>query len=270
MKKGLRIGFCGKGGVGKTTIAGGLARLLSRDGARVLAVDIDPSPNLAAVLGIPEEKRRGITPLSEMLDLIEERTGVRPGTSYGSIFRINPKVDDLLERYGVPAADSVSLLVLGTITTGGSGCFCPENALLKRLLRYLILNRDEILIMDMEAGVEHLGRATGESLDVLVVVVEPSIRSIETAERIRNLASDLRIPRIVAVLNKSRNSQDRDFAVERLKDLGIPLVGWVPYDPHIVQADLQDTSIIDHEECGDVVEALESIKERILSETVDV
>jgi CO dehydrogenase maturation factor len=260
----LRVAVSGKGGVGKTTVAAILSRLFARDGNRVLAIDIDPSPTLAFALGVSEEVRSNSTPVSKMLDLIEERTGVRPGSSYGSLFKLNPKVDDLADKFGIATKDGVTLLILGTIETGASGCFCPENALIKRLVNHLVLRRDEVLVMDMEAGVEHLGRGTAEGVDILLIVVEPGTRSIETARSIKRLASDIGIKRIVAVLNKSRGSADEDFARAHLKELGIDMLGTVPFSDCVISADLDDVSPMDSEECGPIVESLQPVKEKLL------
>ncbi|MFQ5909929.1 MAG: AAA family ATPase [Thermoplasmata archaeon] len=256
-----RIGIAGKGGVGKSTLAGTLARLLARRGKKVLAVDIDPSPSLASAVGVPENERKNLVPLSQMLDLIEERTGVRPGSSYGQMFRLNPKVDDLVEEYGIIAKDGVRLIVLGTIDVGGSGCFCPENALLKRLLKHLVLDRGEVLIMDMEAGVEHLGRGTAEGVDVLVIVVEPGRKSIETAERIRKLAVDVGITKIVAVLNKSLGEDD--FTRSKLAEIGIEMIGSIPYMQCMIEADVKDVPPIDHEDCSEIVSAIEELEKNL-------
>ncbi len=259
----LRVAVSGKGGVGKTTVAAILARLLGREGKKVLAVDIDPSPSLGSALGVPKEVRDGTEPISKMLDLVEERTGVRPGSSYGSLFTLNPKVSDLADKFGIPTKDGVTLLTLGTIETGASGCFCPENALVRRLVSHLILKRDEVLVMDMEAGVEHLGRGTAESVDVLIIVIEPGTRSVETARNIKKLAKDIGLKRIVAVLNKSRGEKDVEFAREKLKELDIDLLASVPYSDCVVSADLDDVSPMDSEDCATVVEALLPMKDRL-------
>lgn len=235
----MRIAVSGKGGVGKTTIAGLLARIVARRGQKVVAVDADPDANLAYVLGVPPEKRAGIVPLSQMLDLIEERTGIRPGTQ-GGVYRLNPKVDDLLDKYGVQAADGVKLLVLGGPRAAGTGCFCPENALLKALLKHLVSQKDQHLILDLEAGIEHLARGTAEKMDVMLVVVEPGMRSIETAIKIKSLASQLGVRRVKAVLNKTRNNKDVKLVEKKLTKSGIPLTCTIPYEKELVEADLID------------------------------
>ncbi len=239
----LKIAVAGKGGVGKTTIAGALARLYARDGNNVIAVDADPDSNLASALGISKAEREKIVPLSQMYDLIEERTGVRPGESFGGIFKLNPKVSDLLEMYGLQGNDGVVLLVLGTIQNAASGCFCPENALLKGLMRHLLLKKDDILIMDMEAGIEHLGRGTAEKVDLLLVVVEPGQRSLETAAKVKDLGSQLGINGIGAVLNKMRSTEEKEIVGQSLKEIGIPLLGTIPYDESTAKSDLEGKSL---------------------------
>jgi len=259
----LRIAVSGKGGVGKTTIAGCLARLMARCGQKVVAIDADPDANLAYVLGVPPEKRAKITPLSQMLDLIEERTGMRPG-SQGGLYCLNPKVDDILDRYGVQATDGVQLLVLGGLQTPGTGCFCPENALLKALLRHLVLQKDQHLVLDLEAGIEHLARGTAEKMDVMLVVVEPGIRSIETAIKIKNLAKQLGVKRIMAVLNKMRNKKDIKLVENKLLEAGIPPTCTIPYEEGLVEADLGDKQpeILKLE----IAKRLEQLKNRLFRE----
>jgi CO dehydrogenase maturation factor len=255
----MKFAVSGKGGVGKTTVAGILARLFGREGKNVLVIDADPDSNMASAIGIPKEKREGIVPLSKMFDLIEERTGARPGESYGGMFKLNPQVDDLVEKFGIVGEDGVKLLVLGTISAGGGGCFCPENALLKALIKHLLL-KEEILIMDMEAGVEHLGRGTAKNVDVLVIVVEPGMRSIETAGRIKTLAKDIEIQKVVAVLNKATDDVGKELIENELKKLDIALVGVIPYSKGVIEADLKGISPLEVAENQDVISALSDLK----------
>ena len=228
----MKVAISGKGGVGKTTLASLLSRVFAEANYSVLAIDADPNSNLAATLGItnPDD----ITPISEMEALIEERTGAKPGKS-GGFFKLNPKVDDLPEKYALKY-NGIKLMVMGRIKRGGTGCYCPENALLKALVTHLLLGRDEVVIMDMEAGVEHLGRATARAVDRLIVVVEPGRRSVETARRIKKLAEEIGLHNIAAVGSKVRSQSEREFLTSSLPDF--EFLGFIPYDQAIVDADL--------------------------------
>ncbi len=259
-----KIAVSGKGGVGKTTVAGILARLLGRERKSVLVIDADPDSNMASAIGVPKELRHGIVPLSQMFDLIEKRTGARPGKSYGGLFSLSPKVDDLVDKYGIEGKDGVKLLVLGTITSGGGGCFCPENSLLRALMRHVLFDKKQFVIMDMEAGIEHLGRGTAKNVDALVVVVEPGLRSLETASRIKSLASDIGLSKIVTVLNKVSNKDEEELISKELEKIGIPKSGTIPYNKGVISADLKGISPMDLEENADVVEAVNSLKEFLI------
>ncbi|MBI5955891.1 MAG: AAA family ATPase [Chloroflexi bacterium] len=237
----MKLAVSGKGGVGKTTLVSLLARLYAEEGHKVIAIDADPDANLASALGFPAELARSIVPISEMKDLIEERTGAKPGTM-GGIFRLNPRVDDIPERYSARYHD-VRLLVMGTVKKGGSGCVCPESVLLKSLVRYLLLERSQVVLMDMEAGVEHLGRGTAEAVNAMIVVVEPGLRSVETAHTIAALAGDIRIPHVFAVGCKVRSESDREFILRSLPD--VPVLGYLSYSPLAIEADLAGKSVYD-------------------------
>jgi CO dehydrogenase maturation factor len=251
----IKIAIAGKGGVGKTTIAGTLARLLAKDGHRVIAVDADPAMNLKFSLGIKENP----TPIAELKDLIAERTGAFNGSGSG-IYKLNPKVDDIIAEYGAKGPDGVILVVMGTIKKGGGGCMCPENAFLRSLLRYMLFKGDTI-VMDMEAGIEHLGRGTAKGVDMLISVVEPGMRSIETAGRIKKLGEDIGINNIVAVLNKVTDFDVTKKMGEKLEELDIPLIGTIPFVDALIKADVEGKAPIDVG--GKVVEHIEAIKEII-------
>lgn len=233
---GLKIAVAGKGGVGKTTVVGSLARVWAREGMSVLAVDADPAAHLHAVLEIPREEVP--QPISAELDLIEERTGARPGSLSGSFFRLNPRVDDIPERYSKVGADGVRLLVLGTIRAAGTGCFCPENALLRSLLEHLVLERHEAVLVDMEAGLEQFGRATCRGVDLLLVLVEPGSRSLETAYRIFELASEMGVRRVAAVANRVSSPREEVFVRRALQDGPVPLVHMLPFSTAVAEAEL--------------------------------
>jgi len=235
----MKIAISGKGGVGKTLLASLLSRRFVAAGYSVLAIDADPDANLAANLGFPHPDE--ITPMSEMDDLIEERTGARPGKS-GSFFKLNPRVDDIPGRFAVEH-DGIKLMVMGRIKRGGTGCYCAEGVLLQALLSHLLLQRDEVVILDMEAGIEHLARGTAKAVDYLIIVVEPGRRSIETARRIQELARDIGLENIATVSNKVHNQSEKDFIVNSLPDM--TFLGFIPYDQDLIEADLANLAIQD-------------------------
>ncbi|RCV62829.1 CO dehydrogenase maturation factor [Methanophagales archaeon] len=251
-KEKLKVAVAGKGGVGKTTIAGTLARLLARDGHTVIAVDADPSMNLKFVLGIKENPK----PVSELKDLIFERTN-----AYSGIYKLNPKVDDVIRRYGAEGPDGVTLLVMGTIEKGGSGCTCPENAFLRSLLHHTLF-KENTVIMDMEAGIEHLGRGTAKGVDLLLAVVEPGMRSVETVGRIKKLGEDIGIKNMAAVMNKVTDSEMVKTIETKLNAMGIPLLAIIPHDPELIKADIENKAPLDVG--GDAVEHIKTIKELLI------
>ncbi|NOR60710.1 MAG: AAA family ATPase [Methanosarcinales archaeon] len=249
----MKIAITGKGGVGKTTLAGTLARLLARDGMDVLAIDADPDMNLASALGINEPP----APLTEYEDMIDERAGGPAG-----MFKLNPKVDDVVELFGVVGPDGVRMLVMGTVDRGGSGCMCPASSFLRALLRHVVLKESSVVIMDMEAGIEHLGRGTTRGIDLMIVVVEPGARSLETAERIKRLGTDIGVTKFAAVINKA-GEEDLGAVESRLENMGIPVLGTIPYDSSLVKADLAGRSPVEEE--GAAMAAIEGIKDRLVS-----
>jgi CO dehydrogenase maturation factor len=234
----MKIAITGKGGVGKTTLASLLSHIFANEGKKVIAVDADPDANLASALGIQKDVAEKIRPIAEMPELIEERTGAKVG-SMGGLFKLNPKVDDLPEGIGYHM-DNITLLIMGKSKAAASGCYCPENVLLRRLLRHLIVERDEVIIVDMEAGIEHLTRGTAESVDAFIVVVEPGQRSIQTAKTVRNMADGLGVKKVFVVANKVRNSDDLDFIKKNIDNMEI--VGVIKFNESIMSADIKGSS----------------------------
>jgi CO dehydrogenase maturation factor len=238
----MKIAITGKGGVGKTTLAALLAQVYADAGRQVLAVDADPSPCLAGALGFPSDLRRQLKPIAEMDQLIEERTGAKPG-SFGGFFTINPKVDDIPERFSV-LYRNVRLLEMGSVEMGGSGCICPESAMLKTLFTHLLFRKDDMLILDMYAGVEHLGRATVDFVDAMLVVVEPTRRSLGTAAQIKKLAEDIGLTRLWLVGNKVRNQEEKNFLSAETPDL--PILGVLMANLAVQEADRLGEAVYDY------------------------
>ncbi len=255
----LKIAVGGKGGVGKTTITSLIARAIaaSDKDTKVIAIDADPVANLAAGLGIDESQP--ITPVSELSDLIAERTGAQPGTM-GGFFTLNPKVDDIPERFSIEK-DGVKLLVMGTVQKGGSGCICPESTILKALMNHLVLARNEVIVMDMEAGIEHLGRATSGSVDALVIVVNPGKRSRVAADKIRQLGRDIGIKNIVVLGNRIRSERDRQLIEEGMGDHKI--LGFIPEHEEIVNSDREGVRPFD--DITSIPEELKEVTDKLLA-----
>ncbi len=235
----MKIAISGKGGVGKTLLSALLCKEFAQSGYSVIAIDADPDANLAATLNFPHPEE--ITPISELSSLIEERTGAKPGQA-ATFFKLNPKVDDLPEKYSLKHS-GIRLMVTGRIKRGGTGCYCPEGALLQALLTHLLVQRDEVVVLDMEAGIEHLTRGTARAVDRLIIVVEPGRLSIDTAHRISKLAEDIGLENIAVVGNKIRGRQDKEQLAASL--VGFNLLGFIPYDRAVVEAEMANLPVLD-------------------------
>ena len=255
----MKIAITGKGGVGKTTFSSILSRMFAEDGYRVLAVDADPDANLASALGFTKEVYESIVPIADMKDVISDRTSSQSGT-FNKMFKLNPKVDDIPQKY-CKEHNGVRLLTLGSVDYGGSGCVCPEHVLLKRLCSHLILQNKDVVIMDMEAGIEHLGRGTAQGVDAFVVVVEPGERSIQTYRKIKQLGRDIGVRKVFVVGNKIRNNEDEEFIKSNLEDGD--LLGFINYNQEVINSDRNNKSPYD--ESADTRKQVNLIKKKLLS-----
>lgn len=215
-----------------------LSHLFAAEGKKVISVDADPDANLASALGVPKTEAEKIRPIADMGELVEERTGAKPG-SMGSIFRLNPRVDDLPEGFGYKI-NGITLLIMGKAKTASSGCYCPENVLLRRLLKHLVVERNEVVIVDMEAGIEHLTRGTAGSVDAFIVVVEPGQRSMQTAGVVREMARELGVRKVFVVANKVRGEEDVEFIKKGIG--GMELIGYMSFNNAVMEADIQGAS----------------------------
>lgn len=251
----MKIAVTGKGGVGKTTFSAVLARMYADEGHKVLCADVDPDANLGLALGFSEEDLEKITPITEMKELIKERTNA---DEFQKFFSLNPKVDDLPEKLS-HEINGVKLMVMGTVKAGGSGCVCPEHVMLKRILSNLIVARDEVVIMDMEAGLEHLARGTTSFVDAFIVVIEPGARSVQTYRSVKRLAADLGVKQVFVVANKVRDKGDEEFIRSQIP--AEDLLGMIHYSNKVADADRKAASPYDIAE--DAVEEIRNIKKKI-------
>jgi len=252
----MKIAITGKGGVGKTTFAAILSRLYAADGCRVLAVDADPDANLALALGFPQKVMANIVPIAEMKEMIADRTNT-PSDSFGKMFKLNPQVDDIPEKYCLEY-NGVRLLTMGTVENGGSGCVCPEHVVLKRLISHLVLQNEDVVILDMEAGIEHLGRGTAQGVNAFIVVVEPGARSLQTYAKIKKLALDIGVTKVFAVGNKVKNQMDKEYILSSVD--GTAFLGFISYSEAVVGSDRAEQSPFAD---NNTVKEVRAIKEQI-------
>lgn len=256
---GLRVVVAGKGGVGKTTVASLLSFFLASRGKRVLAVDTDSTPNLALSLGVPEEVRRGIVPIVKDEGLVEERTGARPGYGWGSYFKLNPSVGDVIERYGIPVTDNLSLLVVGSIDSAKQGCLCPAIALGRALMSHLLMEERDAIVVDAEAGAEVFGRGLAERFDHMLCVTEPTVKSMEVALKLAEMGRELGIRELSYIVNKfSGGEGERDRVSAKLGRCF-----FIPYDESLVRAEVEGRSLRELIGSSRAVSALMSAFEEI-------
>ncbi len=253
----MKVAITGKGGVGKTTLASTLARLYADEGRTVLAADVDPDANLGLALGLSQKEVNAIVPISKMRTLVEERTGANEANKF---FKLNPYVADIPDKYAKDI-HGVKLLVMGTVDVGGSGCVCPEHVMLKAILSALTYRKDDVVVLDMEAGLEHLGRGTAANMDQFLVVIEPGARSVQTYEKVKQLARDLGVEQVRVVANKVRDESDEEFVRSRIP--AADLLGCIHYNPQVIDADRQGKSPYDFSPTAiDEIRAIKAILDR--------
>jgi len=255
----MKVAVSGKGGVGKTLIAAGLAYSFAKKGFKAIAIDADPSPNLALTLGLSSEDARGIVPISENKQLVEAKTG----TGYAGVFRLTFTVDDIVRDYAVQTPFGVNLIVMGTVRSVGAGCTCPANAVVRSLLRHLVVERDEAVVLDMEAGVEHMGRGTARHVDVMLVVVNANVKALETAKRIHELGVKAGMNRILLVGNKIENEAQKGAIMKYAKENSLQVLDYLPFDQMVVEAEMRGETPLKY---GDApaIKAIERLCDRLL------
>ena len=256
----MKIAVSGKGGVGKTLVSGTLAGYFAQKGLKVMAIDADPSPNLALTLGIPVEEANKIVPISENAELLESKTR----TDYPGVFKLHFTVDDVVEKNGMKSPYGVNLLVMGTVKSAGGGCACSANAVIRELLRYLIVERDEIVVVDMEAGVEHMGRGTASQVDIMIVVADSSRKSLEIAKKLSGFAHEVGIKNVFVVGNRVRDSEEKELITNFTEKNGLPLLDLIPYDDTVIKADRVGESPLNYAETSEGVKAIQGIGDKLL------
>jgi len=254
----VKIAVSGKGGVGKTLIAGGLACSFADKGLKTIAIDADPSPNLALTLGLSPEEARKILPISENKELVESKTG----TGYSGVFRLSFTVDDVVSEYSVRTPFGVNLIVMGTVKSMGSGCTCPANAVVRALLRHLVVERNEVVILDMEAGVEHMGRGTAKHVDTMLIVADANMKSLETAKRIHELAANTGIKQVFLIGNKVGDDIQKETIKNFAEKNSLKILDFVPFDQKVVEAEMRGETPLKYRK-SEALHAIENLCEKI-------
>ncbi|MEM2911381.1 MAG: ArsA-related P-loop ATPase [Candidatus Bathyarchaeia archaeon] len=257
----MKVAVSGKGGVGKTLVAAGLAYTFAYKGFKTIAIDADPSPNLALTLGLSPEEARKIVPISENKQLVESKTS----TGYAGVFRLTFTVDDIVRDYAVKTPFGVSLIVMGTVRSMGSGCTCPANAVIRSLLRHLVVERDEAVVLDMEAGVEHMGRSTARHVDTMLVVVNANMKSLETAKRIHELGVKAGMKQIFLVGNKIENETQKEAVESFARENGLEVLDFLPFDSKVVDAEMRGETPLKYKD-AEALKAIERLCNRLLQD----
>jgi CO dehydrogenase maturation factor len=237
---GFRVVITGKGGVGKTSLTALLARLLARDGHRVLALDADPQMNLPHAIGLPTDEARALVPISQNRDYVEEKTGASSDAGWGLYFRLNPDATDAVERYAVEGPDGVQVMVMGTTVQPAAGCLCPENTLLAGVVEAMNLREGEVILLDTQAGVEHFGRALAKGFHHAVVMCDPTFNAVQVALHAARLAAEMGIPAVHLVTNRVRDVRDVERLEARIAEEGgftFASTHLLPYDETLLRSE---------------------------------
>jgi len=259
----MKIAVSGKGGVGKTLIAAGLARGFAERGLKTIAIDADSSPNLALTLGLSAEEARKIMPISENKELVESKTG----TGYSGVYRLSFSVDDVVRDYAVTTPFGVNLIVMGTVRSMGSGCMCAPNAVVRALLRHLIVERNEAVILDMEAGVEHIGRGTAQRVDALLIVADANLKSLEIAKHIHDLATKAGMKQIFLIGNRVMDSTQKEAIRSFAEKNSLSILTYVPFDKQIIETEMRGETPLKHKGIK-AVQAIDSICEALTKKNI--
>ena len=258
----MKIAVSGKGGVGKTLIAGGLAHGFSARGMKTIAIDADSSPNLGLTLGLTTEETRKLVPISENTPLIESKTS----TGYSGVYNLNFSVDDIVKQYSVPTPLGANLIVMGTVHSMGAGCMCASTAVIRALLRHLVVERDEAVVLDLEAGVEHIGRGTAREVDALLIVADSNLKSLEIAKHIFDMATSAGMKKLFLVGNRVMNDTQRQAIQDFADKNGIPILAFVPWDQKVIEADMLGQTPLKNKEIV-AVKTIDNICELLLKQT---
>lgn len=256
----MRLAVSGKGGVGKTTIAGTLCRLIGRSQHPVLALDADSNPNLALSLGLPRE-------MSSHLMAVPSTLGEwRTDENEHAYVHLTIPIPELTQQYGIHAPDNVTLLTMGNVDHAGVGCRCTAHAAARGIMGHLWQANGSVIVTDMEAGLEHMGRGTTEHADALLIVMEPYYRALEAGQRIKQLAVDLGVPRIYAIANKIRTEAEATAVRTYCQQHDIPLLATIPYDEGIITAEINGRTILDTQPDSFFVQAVNGLVIRLYEE----